>query len=459
MIQAIEACPRGLSAAMQVDGRIWSATQGSWIAQPQQEVVVEVARRLPQPTAALQGSGLARSALPLFQDLGGVHRTTLLLAGALAARGHEVELLVCRRTGALLDQVPGGVEVIELGRPSRLTARALALKGGLRNLSAVLGGIALNPRASPTLGYLGPLAAALKERRPHALYAATTYMNLEALLALRLAGVEMRVVVSERNALLGNHLADGWSGALLARLVRRAYARATAVVAVSNGVADDLARWSGLPRAGIETIYNPVVTPELLRQQAEPVDHPWFQPGAPPVILGAGRLGRAKDFPTLVRAFARLRRERPARLVIIGKGKRERKTARRTAQLMTLATELGVAHDVALPGFVVNPFAYMARAAVFALSSINEGLPGVLIQAMACGCPVVSTDCPSGPTEILAGGRYGRLVPPGDAAALAAAIAATLDARPAAETLRARAGFFSVERAAEQYERLMLGRG
>ena len=112
---------------------------------------------------------------------------------------------------------------------------------------------------------------------------------------------------------------------------------------------------------------------------------------------------------------------------------------------------------MALPGFVANPFAYMARAAVFALSSINEGLPGVLIQAMACGCPVVSTDCPSGPAEILAGGRYGRLVPPGDDAALAAAILATLDAPPAAMSLRARAGFFSVERAVAQYERVMLG--
>jgi glycosyltransferase involved in cell wall biosynthesis len=125
--------------------------------------------------------------------------------------------------------------------------------------------------------------------------------------------------------------------------------------------------------------------------------------------------------------------------------------------LLALAAEHGVAADVALPGFVANPFAYMARAATFALSSVNEGLPGVLIQAMACGCPVVSTDCPSGPAEILAGGRYGRLVPPGDAAALAEAILATLDAPPPAGLLRQRAGWFSVERAVAQYERIMLG--
>ena len=186
------------------------------------------------------------------------------------------------------------------------------------------------------------------------------------------------------------------------------------MVAVSDGVADDLAAWSGLARCRITTIYNPVATPDLAALQRAPVDHPWFQPGAPPVVMSAGRLGRAKDFPTLIRAFARVRRARPARLVIFGQGKTEAKTTKSIAGLRQLAAGLGVAGDVALPGFVANPFAYMARAGAFALSSINEGLPGVLIQAMACGCPVVSTDCPSGPAEILAGGRYGRLVPPGD---------------------------------------------
>jgi glycosyltransferase involved in cell wall biosynthesis len=413
-------------------------------------------------TASRRQVGPPGGRLALYLDNfegGGVHRTTLTLAGALAARGHAVDLLTCRPTGALHDEVPSDIDVIELGRPSRWAARALALKSGRASLGAVLGGVVLSPRPSPTLGYLGPLAVALRQRRPSALYAATTHMNLEALLARRLAGIEMRVIVSERNALSGNHLAPGPSGVLLSRLVGRAYAQASGVVAVSEGVADELAAWSGLPRAGISVIYNPVVTPALLRQRAEPVDHPWFQPGAPPVILGAGRLGRAKDFPTLIRAFARLRRERPARLVILGKGKTERKTARRIAAMKRLAAELGVADEVALPGFVANPFAYMARAAVFALSSINEGLPAVLIQAMACGCPVVSTDCPSGPAEILAGGRYGRLVPPGDDAALAAAIKATLDAPPSAEILRERAGFFSVERAVAQYEQLMLGQG
>ena len=138
------------------------------------------------------------------------------------------------------------------------------------------------------------------------------------------------------------------------------------------------------------------------------------------MILGVGRLTPQKDFPTLIRAFARVRRQRPARLVIVGEGRPEARAA-----LMRLAAELGCAEDVSLPGFTHNPFCYMAHAGVFVLSSLHEGLPGVLIQALACGAPVVSTDCPSGPREILEGGRYGRLVALGDDAAMAEAISAT----------------------------------
>jgi glycosyltransferase involved in cell wall biosynthesis len=405
-------------------------------------------------------AGEGRGSLAFYLDNfegGGVQKTTLTLAGALAARGHRVELLVCRPGGALRDQVPGDVAVVALTEPAAWSGRLLALRSDPGGLGAMLGAIALSPRPSPTLGFLPSLAAALEARRPCALLAATTHMNLEAVLARRLARVDTRLIVSERNALSGGHLQRGWPALFLPAAVRRAYRQADAVVAVSDGVADDLAAWSGLPRALIRTIYNPVVTAELIAMQRAPVDHPWFQPGAPPVVMSAGRLGRAKDFPTLIRAFALVRHARPARLLIFGQGKTEAKTAKSVAALQALAAELGVREDVALPGFVANPFAYMARAATFALSSINEGLPGVLIQALACGCPVVSTDCPSGPAEILAGGRYGRLVPVGDDRALADAILATLEAPPPSDLLRERAGLFTVERAVAQYERLVLG--
>jgi glycosyltransferase involved in cell wall biosynthesis len=202
-----------------------------------------------------------------------------------------------------------------------------------------------------------------------------------------------------------------------------------------------------------------VITPELAAMSAQPVAHRWFLPAAAPVVLGVGSLSARKDFPTLVRAFARLRAGRDCRLVILGQAASPKKTQEQQDVLMALAASLGVAADVDVAGFVANPFAYMARASVFVLSSAFEGLPGALIQAMACGCPVVSTDCPSGPAEILDGGRFGAMVPVGDDQAMAAAIAATLDRPIAAATLRERAALFSVDRAVDRYVDLMLDRG
>jgi glycosyltransferase involved in cell wall biosynthesis len=238
-------------------------------------------------------------------------------------------------------------------------------------------------------------------------------------------------------------------------MVRLTYATADAVVAVSAALADHVAAHHGLPRSAIQVIYNPAVPDDLAQRAAVPLDHPWFAPGAPAVVLGAGRLTTAKDFATLVRAFAFVRKQRDARLVILGCAKTEKKTVKRQAELTALARQLGIADDIALPGFTANPYAYMARAAVFALSSRQEGLPTVLIEALACGCPCVATDCPSGPSEILDQGRYGRLVPVGDAAAMADAIVQTLDAPPAREPLKAAAERFAIGPAIDAYETLL----
>ena len=156
----------------------------------------------------------------------------------------------------------------------------------------------------------------------------------------------------------------------------------------------------------MRVVPNPVPHDDVAAMAAAPLDHPWFDEPGVPVILSAGRLVGQKDFSTLIRAFAQVVKSRPARLVILGEG-RER------GALAALARELGVAEGVDLPGFVANPFAWMARARVFAVSSIYEGLSMVLVEAMACGTPVVSTDCPHGPRELLEDGRWGRLVPVG----------------------------------------------
>jgi glycosyltransferase involved in cell wall biosynthesis len=222
------------------------------------------------------------------------------------------------------------------------------------------------------------------------------------------------------------------------------YPRADTVIAVSDGIAEAIIELTGLPRAQITTIYNPVVDATLLDKASEPIDHPWFTPGEPPVVLSVGRFRMQKDFPTLIRAFALVRSARPARLMILGDGTRRR-------ALEALVDNLGLRSDVALPGYAENPLPWMRRAAVFVLSSTWEGLPGVLIEALAAGCPVVSTDCPSGPAEILDRGAYGPLVPSRDPQALAQAILAVLENPPDRDRLRQRAALFSVDVAVAKY--------
>ncbi|MFC7053413.1 glycosyltransferase [Hansschlegelia quercus] len=379
---------------------------------------------------------------------GGAERSTVNLAGALAKRGYAVDLVLGRAEGPFLADVPSAVRVVDLAARSALPVLAVApwRPGDFIALVPVL--LDNPPR---TLGAIPALARYLRRERPAAMLSALDHGNVAAVIARDLAGVGTRLTLSQRN-----HLTSDLAAAheprvtKLAPLIRRFYPRADAIVAVSDGVADDLAAVAEIPRERIRAIYNAVATPELYAQAAAPLDHPWFVEGAKPVILSVGKLKPQKDYPTLIRAFALLRRERDARLVILGDGP-DREA------LAALAAELGVAEDLDMPGFAPNPFAYMARADLFVLSSAFEGLPGVLIQALACGCPVVSTDCPSGPREILEGGVYGPLTPVGDAAALKEAMAATLASPPDREALRQRGAWFSPERAADAYLDVMLG--
>jgi glycosyltransferase involved in cell wall biosynthesis len=209
-----------------------------------------------------------------------------------------------------------------------------------------------------------------------------------------------------------------------------------------------LAQLTAIPRKQIQAIYNPVVRPALKDLVKAPVKHPWFRPGEPPVILAVGRLTVQKDFPTLIRAFAQVRRAHVARLVILGDGEER-------AAIEALTQELGVARDVSLPGFARNPYAYMARAGLFVLSSRWEGLPGVLIEALYCGVPVISTDCPSGPREILKNGQYGLLVPVGNVDKLASAMDTAL-AHKLPRASRESCQPFELDTVVNQYLNLLL---
>lgn len=321
---------------------------------------------------------------------GGAERVMVNLAHGFSQRGVHVDVVLAEADGVFLSRVPPGAQVFDLGVKSVY-------------------------RAVPGL------ARYLRRRRPDALLSALTHANLVAVLGRLIAHVPVRTCVAVHSTLsVEVRETPGLKGRVIPGLASLLYRRADRVIAVSEGVADDLARCASLPREKIKVIYNPVVTPDLLARAEEPLDHPWFSDGEPPVVLSVGRLTAAKDHATLIRAFALVRRERVARLVILGEGNERR-------HLEALAGELGLGDDVALPGFVENPYTYMRRARVFVLSSRWEGLPTVLVEALAVGTPVVSTDCPSGPREILEGGRWGRLVPVGDVDALATAILVSLD--------------------------------
>jgi glycosyltransferase involved in cell wall biosynthesis len=238
-------------------------------------------------------------------------------------------------------------------------------------------------------------------------------------------------------------------------LVKCLYPLADKVVAVSHGVANDLHELVKLPTEKIAVIYNPVVTPGLLTKSQVPVDHPWFTIGQLPVILGVGRLSRAKNFSTLIRAFAQRGLHLRARLMILGEGELR-------PDLEALVSELGLGDTVCLPGFVNNPFAFMARSALCVLSSVQEGFPNVIVQAMAVGTPVVATDCLYGPAEILEGGKYGRLIPVDSVEAMAQAIDEELvHNRKQDSSLRLRlmerADCFSQERSIRAYSSIFFG--
>ncbi|MCO5762899.1 MAG: glycosyltransferase [Chromatiaceae bacterium] len=328
--------------------------------------------------------------LASFSGSGGVERMLVNLISGFVAAGRRVDLLLIRDQGPHLASLPEEVERIPLGSQHSLLA-------------------------------IPALARYLRHRRPQALLAAKDRAGRAAVLARALAGVNTRLVLR-----LGTNLSASLEGRSALRRfwrywpIRQLYPRIDRIIAVSAGVAMDTAAIAGLPRETIMVIRNPVITPDLTQRAAEPCPHPWFHDAGPPVLVGAGRLQRQKDFPTLIRAFARVRQTRPCRLVIIGEG-RERPA------LEALIGQLGLTGQVDLPGFQANPLPFLAHASLFVLSSAWEGSPNVLTEAMALGTPVVATDCPSGPAELLDGGRIAPLVPVGDPEALARMVLATLD--------------------------------
>ena len=320
-------------------------------------------------------------------DGGGAERITILLANALAQRGHGVDLVLANARGAYLGEVSDAVRVINLNK---------------RRVAASL----------------PALIAYLRQARPDALLSGLGHANLIAILARRLARRPVRLAVTEHNSILRG--LDTPKGRAIRWLMQRLYPHADTIVCVSKGIEYELADILALPPAKLRTIYNPVDVDGIRKRAQDRPDHPWLAPGQPPVIISVGRLTEQKGFPTLLRAFAQLRRTRNARLIILGEGMDR-------DSLTGLAGSLGITDEVLMPGFQKNPYGWIAASGLYAMSSAWEGLPGVLLEAMACGVPVISTNCRTGPDEILEGGKWGRLVPVGDAMALAQAMEIVLD--------------------------------
>jgi glycosyltransferase involved in cell wall biosynthesis len=348
---------------------------------------------------------------------GGAERSMLNLAHGLADSGYAVDLVLAQAKGPYMGNVHQAIRLVDL-RASRVFASMPALVGYLRR------------------------------EQPKALISALNHANLVAIWSRWLANIPSRVLVNEQNTISRASInAARRRQRIVPYLAKRFYPWADFVVGNSQGVVDDLSQVTGLPYERINMLYNPVITPEVREKARARLQHPWFEAGQPPVVLAVGRLTKQKDFPLLIRAFAQVCQRRRARLIILGEG-----TDR--PALEAQVSELGLEDEIALPGFVENPYAYMSRASLYVLSSQWEGLPTVLIEALYCGAPVVATDCPSGPREILANGRYGALVPMGDVSALAQAIEAGLAGktpRPTAESWQP----YALETVVDQYIRLL----
>jgi len=343
-------------------------------------------------------------------SMGGAQRVALNLTQGLADQGFNVDLVLQKAVGAFLKQVDSRVRIVDL-------------------------------KTSGIIGRIYGLVQYFQREQPAVFLSILDNVNA-ASLAKHIAGVSTRVIVSLHINL--PEPVENLKTWLKPFLIRYSYPLADGVVAVSHGVAENISCITGMPSHQIHIIPNPIIPPDDVEEISTHIAHPWFKPGEPPVILGAGRLVKDKDFATLIRAFAIVRQQQDSRLMILGEGDQR-------PALQALIQQLGIEAFVALPGFVEDPYPYMAAASVFVLSSLKEAFGNVLVEAMAVKTPVVSTNCMSGPRDILEAGRYGKLVAVANPPQLAEAISSTLCNPPDVEALKERSKAFSIEQVVNQY--------
>lgn len=350
---------------------------------------------------------------------GGAERVTLLLINELAERGHTVDLLVANGNGVYRKQVHEAINVIDFNK-SRVAACFL------------------------------PLVQYLRKTKPNSLLSVMNYTNVIAALAVKSSFTNSRLVLTEHNnAEQALKNTESFKYEVVNWLTKSLYKCADAIICVSNGVADSITKVLDIPRDRLSVVYNPVIHPGVKFAAEEPISHHFLSEKHAKLLLAVGRLTAQKNFENLLKAFKLVSEQTPVKLVILGEGEEH-------AKLTQLATSLGIEDKICMPGFVENPYAWMKQADVFVLSSSWEGLPTVLIEALACGAKVVSTDCPSGPREILDNGRWGQLVEMDNPNALSVGILKALSS-PTISAIDKHLDLFSIEFATSCYEKILIG--
>lgn len=364
-------------------------------------------------------SGLSDTRVALFVPSlngGGAERVMSILASGFSERGLAVDLVLVNATGPYLADIPDTVRVVDLK---------------CRRLMTSLPG----------------LVRYLRRERPRALLSTLFHANVVALWAVALSRVPARTVIRQSSVLNREVGRKKLKDRVVTVLLKHTVARANTVVALNTTMAEELQDALRLPPERIVVINNPAVTEHITSKAEEGLDHPWFASGQPPVILSVGRLTYAKNFENLIEAFAAVRAQQPARLMILGDGELRE-------ELETQVNRYGLNDDVTMPGFERNPYKYMNRAAIFVLPSRWEGFPNVLVEAMASGAPIIATNCPGGTTEILDNGRLGGLVPVGDSTAMAGAIIDAINTKSHPD-VSPRLSEFSLDSVLDEYMRVM----
>lgn len=350
---------------------------------------------------------------------GGAERMMVNLANSLHEKGMSIKLILVNKTGPYLSEVHPGIKIIDLKAKSGVKSVVFKLRKILSgNVLDVL--ISTQPHINSVVGFC---TIGLKHK-PLIIFreASTPSLNYQNL------GLFTRLIFKFLYG-FGDHF-----------------------VAVSIGVRGDMGNFYNISLKKITTIYNPIVDDTIIKKATKTSNHPWLNQKEIPVILTMGRISPEKDYVTLLKAFSRVLKSVDVKLLMLGD---KDQNPEYTTELISLIKSLGIANSIELIGFKPNPFSYLSKASLFVLSSKYEGLPGSLVQALACGCPVVSTDCPSGPAEILENGKYGKLVPVGDVDAMTKAILESLGEEHDKGELKNRADDFSAEKAGERYLNLI----